>query len=405
MVLARELFPIDGGREFLLVDLIKRLSPHVEIHLAVFPNKSTPESLDSLPYRTLGISSLTILSQPTKLEILGNLISSRGTIQECLFFNKRNLDEIKKITCDLQIKCIYFDMIRLFRYAKKLHSRGGVNIIYDLDDLISDRYVYFLNNNRFLKNPLGSYAKIFNSKFFNFTFKTLTRPILAYEAYAALRREREVSKISKVVLLTSPAEALTYRERVKPKISVLPNFPIIEKATDISQSNNEKEIIWIGNNTVPHNFAALQLIIKEILPRLPEFKLKVAGELSIDSLIPQQANNIEILGYIKSIGEIYKSGSILIAPFLFGTGIKIKLLEALAYDVAVITNKIGFQGIPYERNILFKPIEDIDEMTNIAKRMVTDKFFLSQWIAEQQKTLESNFSCSHEKKILEEALS
>lgn len=405
MVLARELFPIDGGREFLLVDLIKRLSPHVEIHLAIFPNKSTPGNLESLPYTTLGISSLTILSQPTKLETLGNLISSIGTIQESLFFKKRNLEEIQKIISTLEIKCIYFDMIRLFRYAKKLYSRGDVNIIYDLDDLISDRYIYFLKNNKSLKNPLGSYAKIFNSKVFKFTFRALTKPILSYEAHAAFRRESEVSEISKVVLLTSPTEVLSYRERVKQNILVLPNFPIIEKATDIIYSSNEKEIIWIGNNTIPHNSAALDLIIKEILPRLPEFKLKVAGKLDNDSLNPKYGSNIEFLGYVDSIKYIYKRGSILIAPFLFGTGIKIKLLEALSYDVAVITNNIGFQGIPYDKNNLFKPIEDIEEMARIARRMTTDEFFLSQWITEQQKTLKNNFSKSHELKILEVALS
>ncbi|MCY1552970.1 hypothetical protein D9M68_894070 [compost metagenome] len=97
-------------------------------------------------------------------------------------------------------------------------------------------------------------------------------------------------------------------------------------------------------------------------------------------------------------------GKILIAPFKFGTGIKIKLLEAIAHRVAVITNDIGFQGIPFKENTCFRPLNSDDDMIAAAQRLSSDEGFLTKWLDEQSFILDRYFSNSYELEILKSAL-
>ena len=44
-------------------------------------------------------------------------------------------------------------------------------------------------------------------------------------------------------------------------------------------------------------------------------------------------------------GEV-KKGMVFLAPIAYGTGIKTKILEAMAMEMPVVTNSVGAEGIP-----------------------------------------------------------
>jgi sugar transferase (PEP-CTERM/EpsH1 system associated) len=66
---------------------------------------------------------------------------------------------------------------------------------------------------------------------------------------------------------------------------------------------------------------------------------------------PKQILNLQKQGYIKVTGSVadvrpyYEKAKVVIAPYRFGGGTKLKILEALAMNLPIVSTKIGCQGI------------------------------------------------------------
>jgi glycosyltransferase involved in cell wall biosynthesis len=50
-------------------------------------------------------------------------------------------------------------------------------------------------------------------------------------------------------------------------------------------------------------------------------------------------------GEVDNVKRIVDDSALMIAPMLFGTGIKTKIVEAMSWGVPVVTNRIGTEGI------------------------------------------------------------
>jgi len=48
---------------------------------------------------------------------------------------------------------------------------------------------------------------------------------------------------------------------------------------------------------------------------------------------------------VANLVEFYQNVSIVICPMFSGTGVKIKVLEALSYGIPVVTNQRGVDGL------------------------------------------------------------
>jgi glycosyltransferase involved in cell wall biosynthesis len=96
---------------------------------------------------------------------------------------------------------------------------------------------------------------------------------------------------------------------------------------------------------------------------MPTFKLKVYGVI-VDKLKNKyKSPNIDYVGFVKNKSDIYNSSKFVICPLLFGTGAKIKVLEAIAYGVPVVSYR--FSGtIELEDNINGLIVNNEDEFVD-----------------------------------------
>ncbi len=85
---------------------------------------------------------------------------------------------------------------------------------------------------------------------------------------------------------------------------------------------------------------ALPLIRKEV----PDVRLRVVGHSPPREVKALSGANVEILGFVPDIGEIYRSSDVAIAPMRFGGGLKGKIAEAMSFGLPVVTNSACLQG-------------------------------------------------------------
>lgn len=104
------------------------------------------------------------------------------------------------------------------------------------------------------------------------------------------------------------------------------------------------------------NVEAVNWFMDHVWPRVvkqkPDVKLVLAGRGMPDQLksLQEVNQNITIINDVKDSSEFYNHYDIMLVPLWSGSGLRIKLVEGLAYGKAIITTSIGAEGIPYSHN-------------------------------------------------------
>jgi len=123
----------------------------------------------------------------------------------------------------------------------------------------------------------------------------------------------------------------------------------VEKMKAIKIEKNPFELIIATTYRWIHNTNGLIWFIEKVLPDLtkeiPEIKLTLIGKDIPDSLRKFQSQNVDAIGFVDSIIPYLSRASIYISPLFVGAGIRIKILEAMAMELPVVSTSIGAEGI------------------------------------------------------------
>ena len=86
-----------------------------------------------------------------------------------------------------------------------------------------------------------------------------------------------------------------------------------------------------------------------ILRREPRARLVVAGsEPPPAHAYADYAANLDMLGYVEDIREPLAKYAVFVCPILSGSGVRVKLLEAFAAGIPVVSTSVGAEGLAKE---------------------------------------------------------
>ncbi len=116
----------------------------------------------------------------------------------------------------------------------------------------------------------------------------------------------------------------------------------------------EKILFFNGTLDYPPNLLAVDTILKNINPVLCSlhnfpYKIIICGKnlpTTYNNLEAYKNKNIVYAGFVSDIKSYFLGSDIFINPVIEGGGIKTKLVEALAYNLSVISTKSGAIGVP-----------------------------------------------------------
>ncbi len=123
------------------------------------------------------------------------------------------------------------------------------------------------------------------------------------------------------------------------------NIPDIQK----------NKFCFLGSMNWKPNIEAVELLLNKIFPKIlekiPEAELHLAGSYMSDKLMNLKQNNVFIHGKVTDVKAFFVENGILLVPLKSGSGIRIKILEALSLGVPVVSSAVGFEGIPIKNEI------------------------------------------------------
>ena len=109
-------------------------------------------------------------------------------------------------------------------------------------------------------------------------------------------------------------------------------------------------ILFVGGFRHVPNLEALQWFFDDVVPilkaRKVQFRVLAIGVDPPPAYAFANSDGIlELAGFRESIAEDMRSASVFICPILSGSGVRVKLLEAFAYGIPVVSTHVGAEGL------------------------------------------------------------
>ena len=201
--------------------------------------------------------------------------------------------------------------------------------------------------------------------------------------------ETEVNILNKFdeIFVISIDEKFTFSQFIKKPIHVIAHGLPAKNTI----KNKEIDVIYIASEN-EHNVAAVKWFFEKVYPQLAKnIKITVVGKITKHV---NEYDNVTKIGFINDLDETYASAKIAICPMLSGTGLKIKVVEALSFGIPVVCNERGIDGLLNKtRNGCLVTNNDMEFANNITKLLENSDFY--QEISNEAKvffkeTLDSN---------------
>lgn len=136
-------------------------------------------------------------------------------------------------------------------------------------------------------------------------------------------------------------------------------------------------VLFVGNFQNLPNQDGLEFMAAEVWPlvrrRCPEATLSVVGSHADDRTRRcTGSDGIELIGEVERVEPYYQSHRVMIAPIRAGSGTRLKILEAFAAGIPVVSTTIGAEGIDARPGQHLLVADDAASFANGIIRLLTD---------------------------------
>lgn len=140
-----------------------------------------------------------------------------------------------------------------------------------------------------------------------------------------------------------------------------------------------KKLMYVGYLGWEPNTQGLLWFIEHVWPKLverhPDVEFHIVGK-GPDQRLQEAASHwegITLTGFVADLQEIYRDSRVSVAPLLFGSGMKVKVLDAMARGIPTVTTSVGAEGIEVESGTHLLVADDPDAMVEQIDKLLTDR--------------------------------
>jgi glycosyltransferase involved in cell wall biosynthesis len=197
--------------------------------------------------------------------------------------------------------------------------------------------------------------------------------------YKALKRF-EISTLNKIdgIIAITPVDARNFDKLAHSSNIVSIPFGInLDTLPENLVQPEEASLFHIGTMNWFPNEESIKWLISEVWPKvnqlLPDLELHLAGRYMPNWMLKISEPNITVDGEVPDVWEYMQRFSIMVVPLFSGSGIRIKIVEAMAAGKAIITTAIGAEGINYENGQHLIIAKDAKSFTDAIIKLCNDK--------------------------------
>jgi glycosyltransferase involved in cell wall biosynthesis len=144
---------------------------------------------------------------------------------------------------------------------------------------------------------------------------------------------------------------LGFRPRLAPRLRAGLRAGIVTSRYRFQAEGREPlTMLFVGGFRHEPNRVAMEWFARQVLPlileRQPQARLVVAGsDPPPGHAYADLAANLEMLGYVDDVRSPLARYAVFVCPILSGSGVRVKLLEAFAAGIPVVSTVVGAEGL------------------------------------------------------------
>jgi len=159
-----------------------------------------------------------------------------------------------------------------------------------------------------------------------------------------LQYEKKISKRFRHIVVASESDRKALGRGV-----------VLKNGTKIStiqrKEVSENSIMFLGNMEYQPNIDAVYYFVHNIFPliqkKIPDAKFYIVGK-NPESVKKFASRSIIVTGFVDDISVYFSRCKVFAAPLRLGSGIQNKVLEALNYEIPIVTTSIVNEGVEAE---------------------------------------------------------
>lgn len=168
------------------------------------------------------------------------------------------------------------------------------------------------------------------------------------------RYEGEVGRQFDAILAVSEEDrqALVSAGCPDSRLTVIPIAIDTQETHVIERDSNARSIIHIGTMFWPPNIEGILWFARQVYPlirrEVPNVRLYLVGARPPAEIraLEKQGTSIRVTGYVEDVVPYLQDSAVFVVPLRTGSGMRVKILEAWAWGIPIVSTSVGCAGIP-----------------------------------------------------------
>ncbi len=359
-ITSRRLLPLNSGDKLLTYNILKQLSKYYDIYLLNLNEgeKYTDDEITEISKITLNTQILSIRNKHSIYRLFKSMVLNK------MYWKIKLRDK------PIQSKVNNF-----------IEAHPDANLVI-WDHLRSSLY-FTENKNKNILIEHNNEADVIKSRM-NRSKNKILKYFLRKQSNLMVHYIKNIHEKMNEVIYISENDFAAYNKEYPEKYHLM-NRLILDFSHENyhvrNNDNNVTKILFVGSLDWYPNIEAIYWFLQDVFPSLQkngEYIVNIVGRDPDKKLIEyiNSIPNVSLYSNVPSVDEYYLSSDILIIPIKSGSGINIKVLEALSYGIPIVMTsfaKRGYTGLEFIVNA-DTPDMFINEIHNLKKIELRKKF-------------------------------
>jgi glycosyltransferase involved in cell wall biosynthesis len=163
-----------------------------------------------------------------------------------------------------------------------------------------------------------------------------------------------------------------------PRVSVIPNsYPRVDHPRGRVAVASPPTVLFPGTLRYPPNADAAHYLSAEVGPRLrtlvPDVRIRLVGRGTEALSGLDDPPRLTMVGQVEDIEAELAGADVIVVPLRFGSGTRLKILEAFAHRLPVVSTTLGAEGLGVEDGVHLLLGDTPTDLAAACARLLTDE--------------------------------
>ncbi|MBC8876211.1 MAG: glycosyltransferase [Planctomycetes bacterium] len=175
---------------------------------------------------------------------------------------------------------------------------------------------------------------------------------------------------TRVVTVSEEDAKLARREFGAPRVSVVENGVDVSYFKPIDMERNPNQILFLGSLDWRPNLDGITQMLDRIFPRVlsrhPSAGLVIVGRKPPAWLVDRagESQNVRLHADVADVRPFMHCAGVMAVPLRIGGGSRLKIIEAAACGLPVVSTKVGAEGLCFAPGEHIVEVESVDDMAD-----------------------------------------